>query len=184
MYWQHSRPPIRFGRVSVQASESDTGTRPQAPREILEVVEQRAAYVELHRLVDLDGLLVGRLAHHLAQLGRHVGGARVALLRLLRQRAGEDAIEGVRQRRVDVAHRRVRLDGDAVHDGERRGVGVALEGVAPGEHLVEHHAEREDVRAPVDRPMMPEPAAGFGPERRSAISFNKAGDTSLRLTDS
>src|SRR5262249_30085009 len=68
----------------------------------VEVVEQ----LVLHR-VDLDGFLVGvadgrRLAGRLAQLIRHFGGARVAVLRLLGERAIDDALDACRNRRIEL----------------------------------------------------------------------------------
>jgi len=45
----------------------------------------------------------------------------------------------------------MRLAGDALHEGEHRGVAGPLERRALGQQLVEHHAEREQIGARIDR---------------------------------
>ena len=73
--------------------------------------------------------------------------ARVALLRLLRQRPGDHGVERRRQLRpLRARRRRLRFE-VREHDRELR---VAPERRLPDEALVEHAAERVDVRPPVD----------------------------------
>jgi len=86
----------------------------------------------------------------IAQVARHLGGPLVALLGLLRQRALDDAVEARRDGGVDLAQRRMRRAGDAVHERER-GVVRLDEGMAAGEHLEQYDAEREQIGARIGR---------------------------------
>ena len=71
-------------------------------------------------------------------------GVRVAVVGRLGERLGDDEIEHRGDRRVDRARRRRHQVEDLEHD---RGHVLAGERRLAGEHLVEDHAEREDVRA-------------------------------------
>ena len=73
--------------------------------------------------------------------------ARVALLRLLRQRPRDHGVERGRQLRPPCARRRRLRFEVREHDREVR---VTPERRLPDEALVEHAAERVDVRPPVD----------------------------------
>jgi hypothetical protein len=78
---------------------------------------------------------------------RELAAARVALLRVLGQRRGEHGVEGGRQLRSPCARgRRLRFEVCERH-GEGR---VTAKRGLPDETLVEHAAERVDVRPPVD----------------------------------
>src|SRR5260221_17813 len=83
--------------------------------------------------------------------GGHPGRGRATRLGCLGQRTIDDGLEGGGNLGVDLPQGRMRLAGDAVHDVEGRIVLVARERRAPGEHLVQHHAEAEDVGARLDR---------------------------------
>jgi hypothetical protein len=97
------------------------------------------------------GLGVGDLAgvgdrHGLAQRARHLGGITESLVRMLRQRAAEDPIEGRNRGRAG-QHRRL-LVHDRMKDVDRR---RARERRTPGERLEENRAEREHVGPAVGR---------------------------------
>ena len=91
-----------------------------------------------------DAIARARLPHGaLAQVARQVFGARVSRLERLRQRLGDDVVEQLGH--VGIEHARRRRDDvrDLVHQCAHA---VAGERRRAGQHLVEHHAEREDVR--------------------------------------
>ncbi len=99
-----------------------------------------------------DAALVGLADHAVGGRGprraSQVAGRRIAVLGLLGHGPGDDLVERRRHVRSDLAQRRRRL----LHVGPDLGrLGVARVGDPPGEHLVEHAAERVDVRARVDR---------------------------------
>ena len=85
----------------------------------------------------------------LAQRGRELVGGLVSVRRVLAERAHRDAGERLGDRRLERA--RVGRRGRDVLHGHGH-VGLAAEGDAPGEHLVEHDAEAVEVRALVRRP--------------------------------
>ena len=80
------------------------------------------------------------------QLVGHVARALPAVLGILRQARPHDPVERGRRHRLDARDRRRLL----LHDRrDERGLARAGERLAPGDHLVEHGAERENVRARV-----------------------------------
>jgi hypothetical protein len=102
-----------------------------------------------HRRPGDGDLLDGRqIVPELLQLPREVPGRRVPLVRVLRQEPGEDPENGRRDARIDPLDRLGILLDDR---GERLDDGRPVEGLPPGQHLVEDQAERELVRPAVER---------------------------------
>ena len=85
---------------------------------------------------------------HALEVRAELLGRLVAVRRVLRQRAHHDRVQPRRHVGVQLRGRHRRLVHLLVGHGDRR---VADERRPPGEHLVQHAAERVDVRAPVDR---------------------------------
>ena len=80
--------------------------------------------------------------------GGELAAARVALVRLLGQGTGDDVVELLRQLGLPV-HEARRRYGEMSMD--HRKLVLSLERRRPGEGLVQHAAERVDIRAPVNR---------------------------------
>ncbi len=77
-----------------------------------------------------------------------VAGGLESRLRVLLETAADDAAQVVGQARLQLGHADRCVAQDRGH-----GVGGRLPGERqpPGRHLIEHHAEREDVRPVIDR---------------------------------
>ena len=86
----------------------------------------------------------GHLALAVAQVPRHLGRVLVALLERLRQHLGDDVVGELRHGVVHAAWRRRHEVHDLVHE---RGDVLAVERRRAAQHLVDDHAEGEDVRA-------------------------------------
>ena len=102
----------------------------------------RAAPAEVYAELLAAGRHAAYSPEHLRGLGHQRAGGRLALRRVLGQRAADDLVDRERQVRPLLARPRRRLGEVRVHD---RRVGVARERHRAGEALVEHRAERVDV---------------------------------------
>jgi hypothetical protein len=85
------------------------------------------------------------------QVRAQVTSRRVPIDRVLRERAIDDALQRARRIRAGRPQRRGTIAQDRRDQGE---AGCSRERPAPGEHLVDHAPEREDVGASVHRPSL------------------------------
>lgn len=111
--------------------------------------------IEFRPPVDDVGQVGGpALAGHglvVAQVVGEFHGAAIAVFRLLRQGAREDALQGGRGFRGEIGQVGRGLVHDAMQKREDGGVAVALEGGPAGQHFEQHHAQGKNVGAAVER---------------------------------
>ena len=158
------------GSARGASSSADSG---RAPGLLLEVDRGELGDLVLQQVIDdaglrlalarLHALVFQALAHQLGDVARddlqaareevlrervlQVGRALVAILVALGERLADDVLQLGLDLRV---LRRDRRDLGLAHQLDGLVVGLAVEQALPGEHLLEHDADREDVGAVVD----------------------------------